>query len=236
MTSGVASVAIRSLAIAAECLTDRRSQEEVLSIFDRIQKHTGWRVDFVHKELPTKWGWTEPLSADVSRSMPAASHLTTVPMTQPSSQYGNHNSIQAAQQYAMQGRSDSITTPTSLQSFTPLAPVAPRSHSHAHSQPQSMGSPAQMPLSTHKQQTTHHHHNNQMSQQQAPPQRRTIPVGIPNPLLSNADFGLPSHPYQSHYVAPSVQNVASGLHLDSNSLGSHAATQTSLDSMQGFTY
>jgi len=55
--SGVASVALRSLAIAAECLTSRREQEEVLQIFDKIRQETGWRVGFLHGELKEKWGW-----------------------------------------------------------------------------------------------------------------------------------------------------------------------------------
>ena len=54
---GVASVAIRSLAIAAECLVSRREQEEVLQIFEKIRKETGWRVNFLNKELKEKWGW-----------------------------------------------------------------------------------------------------------------------------------------------------------------------------------
>lgn len=54
---GVASVALRSLAIAAECLTSRREQEEVLQIFDKIRQETGWRVGFVNTELKEKWGW-----------------------------------------------------------------------------------------------------------------------------------------------------------------------------------
>ena len=56
---GVASVAIRSLAIAAECLVSRREQEEILTIFDKIRKETGWRVAFLHKELKEKWGWND---------------------------------------------------------------------------------------------------------------------------------------------------------------------------------
>jgi len=54
---GVASVAIRSLAIAAECLSERREQEEVLKIFDKIRHETGWKVGFLHDELKTKWNW-----------------------------------------------------------------------------------------------------------------------------------------------------------------------------------
>lgn len=54
---GVASVALRSLAIAAECLIVRREQEEVLEIFEKIRKETGWKVGFLNKELRAKWGW-----------------------------------------------------------------------------------------------------------------------------------------------------------------------------------
>ncbi|KAG4424700.1 hypothetical protein IFR04_002233 [Cadophora malorum] len=54
---GVASVALRSLAIAAECLVARREQDEVLEIFEKIRKETGWKVGFIGKELKAKWGW-----------------------------------------------------------------------------------------------------------------------------------------------------------------------------------
>lgn len=56
---GVASVALRSLAIAAECLVIRREQEEVLEIFEKIRTETGWKVGFLNKELKNKWGWQE---------------------------------------------------------------------------------------------------------------------------------------------------------------------------------
>lgn len=54
---GVASVAIRSLAIACEILHERREQEEVLQIFDKIRKETGWKIGFLSDELKEKWGW-----------------------------------------------------------------------------------------------------------------------------------------------------------------------------------
>lgn len=54
---GVASASIRCLAVAGENLTVRREQEEVLQIFDKIQKETGWRVSFIHDDLKEKWGW-----------------------------------------------------------------------------------------------------------------------------------------------------------------------------------
>jgi hypothetical protein len=56
---GIASVAIRSLAIAADCLTVRREQEEVLLRFDSIKEQTGWRIGFINEELKLKWGWEE---------------------------------------------------------------------------------------------------------------------------------------------------------------------------------
>lgn len=60
---GVASVALRSLHHAAEVLTDRREQEEVLQIFDKINKETGWRVGFVYKDLKDKWSWNQDFSS-----------------------------------------------------------------------------------------------------------------------------------------------------------------------------
>lgn len=57
--SGVASVATRSLAIAAESLVSRTEQEEVIQIFDKIREETGWRVAFLNDELKQKWGWSE---------------------------------------------------------------------------------------------------------------------------------------------------------------------------------
>ena len=55
---GVASASIRCLAVAGENLIDRREQEEVLQIYDRIKLETGWRVDVIHDDLREKWGWT----------------------------------------------------------------------------------------------------------------------------------------------------------------------------------
>ncbi|KPI38677.1 uncharacterized protein AB675_4220 [Cyphellophora attinorum] len=54
---GVASASIRCLAVAADSLTIRREQDEVLEIFEKIKKETGWRVDFIGNELKEKWGW-----------------------------------------------------------------------------------------------------------------------------------------------------------------------------------
>ncbi|GJC94409.1 C6 zinc finger domain-containing protein [Colletotrichum higginsianum] len=57
---GVASVAIRSLAIASAVLTDPREQDEVLEILDRIHAESGWRLGKIHTELKKTWGWPSP--------------------------------------------------------------------------------------------------------------------------------------------------------------------------------
>lgn len=54
---GIASVAIRSLAIASAVLTDPREQEEVLCILERIQTESGWGLGSVVGELKRGWGW-----------------------------------------------------------------------------------------------------------------------------------------------------------------------------------
>jgi hypothetical protein len=54
---GVASVAIRSLAIASCVLTEQREQEEVLRMLEKIHAETGWKLDGVHGELKKAWGW-----------------------------------------------------------------------------------------------------------------------------------------------------------------------------------
>ena len=128
---GVASVALRSLAIAAECLVVRREQEEVLEIFEKIRKETGWNVGFLNKELRVKWGWATD---------DASSHQMPAP---PSSSLGQF-------------------FPTTQAPITnlPPAPTLPS---------------------------------------------RSIPGGILNPLLKSADFSLPNHPYQQHYMPPTQQ-------------------------------
>jgi hypothetical protein len=55
---GVASASIRCLAIAGEYLTIRREQEEVIEMFDKIKKETGWRVQALQDTLKEKWAWS----------------------------------------------------------------------------------------------------------------------------------------------------------------------------------
>lgn len=83
---GVASVALRSLAIAAECLTVRREQEEVLEIFEKIRKETGWRVGFLNKELRAKWGWQHE---DAQQMVPQHSSSNSLGLFLPNSNGGS---------------------------------------------------------------------------------------------------------------------------------------------------
>ncbi|EPS43524.1 hypothetical protein H072_2493 [Dactylellina haptotyla CBS 200.50] len=72
---GIASVALRPLAAAAELLTVREEQEEVIEIVRRISRETGWGVNFLLKELPARWGWN---NANQSQEpAPPTSLLTT---------------------------------------------------------------------------------------------------------------------------------------------------------------
>lgn len=72
---GVASVAIRSLAIAAETLGTRREQEEVLEIFERVRRETGWNVKFLGTELKVKWGWAEEMPQSMAHTSVLANFL-----------------------------------------------------------------------------------------------------------------------------------------------------------------
>jgi hypothetical protein len=74
---GVASVAIRSLAVAAECLTNRHEQEEVVRIFDKIKQETGWRVGSVVQELQRKWGWPDSAAQQPQQTTQAPQVQTT---------------------------------------------------------------------------------------------------------------------------------------------------------------
>ncbi|RBR08376.1 hypothetical protein FVER53590_10380 [Fusarium verticillioides] len=54
---GVATVAIRCLAIAAAVLTNPNEQDEILEILDRFNSTNGWRLGAVEMELKREWGW-----------------------------------------------------------------------------------------------------------------------------------------------------------------------------------
>ncbi|CAN9363425.1 unnamed protein product [Alternaria alternata] len=151
---GVASVALRSLAIAAEPLTDRREQEEVLQIFDKIRQETGWRVGFVNTELKQKWGWDTPQNQEQKPQQ----QPPPPPPPQQQQQMNGHmqegNVVYQQQQQQQQQQQPQVV----VQQQMPQVSVAP-----------------------------------------APVQRRAFG----NPLLV-ADFSMPQHPYQTHYVPANI--------------------------------
>ena len=55
----MASVALRSIHHAGECISLRPEQEEVLTILNKIHKETGWRVKFIEDDLIKNWGWND---------------------------------------------------------------------------------------------------------------------------------------------------------------------------------
>jgi len=81
---GVASASIRCLAVAGENLTVRREQEEVLQIFDKIKKETGWRINFIHDDLKEKWGWNHDEFDNMSTASSGASSFYQQGNTMPS--------------------------------------------------------------------------------------------------------------------------------------------------------
>ncbi|KAK4494608.1 hypothetical protein PRZ48_013964 [Zasmidium cellare] len=169
---GVASVAIRSLAHAAEVLTDRKEQDEVLQIFEKINKETGWRIGFVYKELKEKWGWNE----EPSPQQFAQTHTA----------HRQAKEAQEAQQRQMQEQAHR----QSLQ----------LQQGFDFNQQQSMatGLPQQTTPNPHMQHTP----PIPSQQTPQPQQNKRPPSGIPNPMFSKADFNLPQHPYQNFYVPP----------------------------------
>ena len=127
------------MAIAADCLANRREQEEVLTILEKIRKETGWRVGFLHNELKEKWGWNNT---------------------------SNHD--------------DPFCQPPPMGS-APSAMIPMPGFQYQQPPPTTMPSTA-------------------------PPTKPMHRTGIINPLLKMADFSAPTHPYQSHYVAPNHHN------------------------------
>lgn len=138
---GVASVAIRSLAIAAECLTDRREQEEVLQIFDKIRQETGWRVGFVNTELKQRWGWETAQTQEQQQQQ------------QQTNGQAQDTDLAYQQQPLQQNR---VVVQQMTSSSLPPPIIQPRR-----------------------------------------------PPAFGNPLLV-ADFSMPQHPYQTHYVPANI--------------------------------
>ena len=182
MFRGVASVSLRSLAIASECLNIRVEQEEVLQIFDKIQQETGWRVGFVHDELKEKWGWNNAQIEQQGKSLDDKS-LGLATLTQ--------------HQEARQQQRQQQTIAAAVIQQTTEDPLQQRTKQQSGQDPDGH---------LYNCQSTQAHSQNCSSATLSRPNHRRM-AGILNPVLAAADFSMPQHPYQSHYVAPNTPNA-----------------------------
>ncbi|KAG8527563.1 uncharacterized protein KY384_007716 [Bacidia gigantensis] len=80
---GVASVATRCLATCAECLTDRAEQDEVIQILQRVQKETGWRLQFMYDALRRKWGHNNDSTQQTNHGYSSSTSLPPPPRLPP---------------------------------------------------------------------------------------------------------------------------------------------------------
>lgn len=78
---GLASVAIRSSALAAEFLKDHDEQDEMLEVLRSFEDETGWRIGFLRTELMAKWG--RPSELTIRTPSTSASSATMMNMTMP---------------------------------------------------------------------------------------------------------------------------------------------------------
>lgn len=210
---GVASVSIRSLAIVAEVLTDMGEQREVISILEKIDQETGWKLGAVIKNLKRVWGW-EKMGGTGLAAQFLAQGQTQGSMPGPGRQ-GSISGPVRKESVSGQGRHGSISG-SSLGSGVVLGHVQNQGHGQGHGQ-----SHGQL------------HGQSQQLQQRSSPLETTSPPGskmpgmeraqqtvaAPRPMrnvnpLSFADFSLPNHPYQNWYEPPSrssAYNSSQGL-------------------------
>jgi len=57
LSRGITDIALRCLAIAAECLETQEAQQEVLDMFDTITQVTGSSAESIKNDLKQIWSW-----------------------------------------------------------------------------------------------------------------------------------------------------------------------------------
>ncbi|KAJ9143098.1 C6 zinc finger domain-containing protein [Pleurostoma richardsiae] len=173
---GVASVAIRSMAIAGATLSDPREQEEVIRILERISRETGWRLGKVLTDLRKAWAAAAaPAPAASSASGPAGGGLISGPAM------------------AIQGAAFGVPQ---------QQPHHPPHHHHQQQQQQQQQQQEQQQQYQQRQQQQTRNTGPTLAKantsMEAPkPWRPPI-----HPLLVSADFSLPNHPYVGWYEPP----------------------------------
>nr|OQO25360.1 hypothetical protein B0A51_09933 [Rachicladosporium sp. CCFEE 5018] len=199
---GVASVAIRSLAHAGEVIKDRREQEEILTIFEKINKETGWRIGFVYKELKERWGWQEEVSPmQWNQTHTAARQQKEAEEARQQLQADlQQQQAQAAQQQQQQGMQN-MQLQQGFDFSAQSTPSSTMSMQQPMHQPQAHLLPPPANPQHHQRSSTS---SSTSSGSSVPGSGKKPPSGILNPIYKTADFTLPQHPYQNFYVAPSA--------------------------------
>lgn len=228
---GVASVAIRSIAIAGTVLTEPREQYEVLDVLKRVYHHTGWNLKRVESELKRAWGWEPPETVGAGGSSGSAAGLPPPGQTQlpivPSSQGGTLGAAAVMSQlFGSRDPSTNAQPESDNRRFSqppgPAAPVPlaaePRRASVLHNS--SNGLMLTQPLFSAS--TTGSGRHNSItratpSNHASPSATTHTPASISstlgnaatppnrpmvNPLLAQADFTQPNHPYREWYKPP----------------------------------
>jgi len=122
---GVASVAIRSLAIASCVLTERAEQDEVLTMLDKINAETGWRLGKVTSELKRAWGWEGGRSGSLvgqvfaSRGSPGQQSMQSSAQMPPQQQQQQQQQQQPVPPRRHHAQTPSVGSVTSLAASTP---------------------------------------------------------------------------------------------------------------------
>lgn len=219
---GVASVAIRSIAHAAEVLTKRHEQEEVLQVLQKINKETGWRIGSLYKDLMEKWGWDSELSAEMYAQTHTGARQVREGREAAAQQQQAYQQQRQLQEQAMQAQQSmqqnfdfNRTQSGSAASVGTIATMQPAVQS---SGPPNL-TPASMSGSVSGGKSGGGGGGGGGGGAKRPPQ------GILNPMYRTADFNLPQHPYQNFYVAPN--HVSASWSLDGGQQQQHTQQQGS---------
>lgn len=234
--NGVASVAIRSLAIAGALLTNDDERREVVTILTSIYRATGWDLQRVHSELKRAWGWGEP--AETTPALPQPAVIAT------SSQGGTLGAAAVMTQLFGMRAAKAAGAASSSNSGTQDTPSA--NNSHHHYSPGPLHPPARptgpgsmiLPRPGSVTAASPSNHTSPAATAHTPASVAsavtTNNAGTPpsvgsgvsssasnsasnsrpkvNPLLAQADFTQPNHPYREWYKPPerSASSTGSG--------------------------
>lgn len=209
---GVASVSIRSIALVAEVIEDLSEQQEIVSILEKIDHDTGWKLAGIIKQLRSVWRWDK---MDQSGGLVASATL------QPPRHPGTPNSL-SSRGSSLSVKVDNAGPQQRLSgpaTYAVMQPSKPPSFSSSYQQDHSDGTlprhhqpmqQAETPMQTPNYTTL----PPASAPAEMPSSRRpsmavatsTAPVAAPRPMrvnpLSFADFSLPNHPYQNWYEPP----------------------------------